>query len=181
MVRSPFPAIAGAGHSLSQNLAGVDANRIQVEAALQAVRCILFFGHGSKDALAGANGTPLVNAANIGLARGTVFVAIACDAAAELGPKSIRAGIEAFLGFDDRFILLTGDPDFQFQPAATSGIRRLLGGGTTEDALDEMRRSFGHVVEFYANRGGPNSTFGRLVAFWTRHHLKLCGDLSARI
>jgi hypothetical protein len=171
------PDVASALHTLAADLYAAATTRSAVDAAFPGTRCVLFFGHGNYAELLGA-GNILVDTANIGRISGNIFVAIACSSANVLGPDAVSQGVEAYLGFTDRFAWVSRDPDSQFEPAATAGIRELLAGRTIDDAKLEMESGFQNTVRFYqtgAGRGTPNSTFGWLTAWWDIGHLALIG------
>jgi hypothetical protein len=79
--------------------------RQEVEGELADADMVLFFGHGSDAAL----GSPaVIDSANVHLATGIV-VAVACWSANELGPKAMRSGAAAFVGFSDEIHIIDSD------------------------------------------------------------------------
>jgi len=114
--------------------------------------------------------------ANIGSASGAIVVAIACLSSKVLGPNAIHAGVFGYLGFSERLVWVSRDPDGQFEPAVTSGIMELLSGNTLRDARIAMQQELDNVVRFYLNgagRGSPNRALGFLSASWDAQHVRL--------
>jgi hypothetical protein len=172
-----------ANHSIAHDLYAGAATRTSVDTALKGVRCILFFGHGKDAELLGASGA-LVDTVNAGFAQGAILIAIACSSAKVLGPDAVHHGVSAYLGFKDRFVWISRDPDHQFEAAATAGISRLLASDEIGAALGEMQAYFRSAVLYYLNgtgRTSPNRAIGWLAAFWDLQHLELQGTDSARL
>jgi hypothetical protein len=80
-----------------------DASRAEVEGALEGMRIVAFFGHGSPSTL----GRPeVIDLQNIHLANGVV-IAVACRSSQLLGPASVANGAKAYVGFDDDIPVFT--------------------------------------------------------------------------
>lgn len=179
-----LPEIARPNHRVRNDLYASAATRTRTGEGLKGVRCVVFFGHGTETELLGAQYAALVDTLNIGNAAGAIVVAIACSSASVLGFDAVSRGVECYLGFNAPFLWISRDPEIQFQPAATRGILRLIRGGTTGGALEEMMAAFGDVVDYYLNgegKGRSNSTIGWLAAFWNQKHLQLHGSSSASL
>jgi hypothetical protein len=172
--------ITSAGHTLAVDLYATATARPAVDAALGGKRCVFFFGHGNPTELLGAS-SALVDTANVGIARTSILVAIACSSANVLGPDAVSQGVEAYLGFSDRFVWLARDPDRRFEPAVAAGVRELLAGNPTDDARSAMASGFQRALIFYQSAGTTNSTLGWLSAFWDFSHLALIGVTTARL
>jgi hypothetical protein len=72
-------------------------SRAELEQLLSDADGLIYFGHGSADAL----GHPaILDPANVDRAAGTV-IAVACNSAAELGPKAVAASTETYIGWID--------------------------------------------------------------------------------
>ena len=117
------PVIGGSGHELTKDIYASSAVRSTFSGAVGNADCVLFFGHGSETELLGERNVALVDGMNISMAAGKVFIAVA-----------IQNSVKSYLGFNGLLVWIHGDPNNQFQPATTIGIRRLLLGGTTGDA-----------------------------------------------
>ncbi len=172
------------GPGLGANRYAGSADRTSIGGALRNAQAVLFYGHGSDAELLGAS-WPIIDAENIGLAAGSIFVAIACSSAKVLGPTSVKRGVTAYLGFRDRFVWVSRDPDDGcFEEAINSGVSKLIDGGTAADALDSMSSALGDIVEYYLNGEGkksPNRAIGWLAAYWDQQHIELHGLNTARL
>jgi hypothetical protein len=92
----------------------------------------------------------------------------------------------AYLGFRDRFVWVSRDPDDGcFEEAIDSGVYLLIMNyGTAEDAVEAIHRSLGEIVEYYLNgkgRKSPNRAIGWLAAYWDQQHIELHGLKTARL
>ena len=173
--------ISTSSHTLSADLTGTGATRGAVDVQLAACRAICFFGHGLKSRLQGSS-TDLIDSFNVSLASGSIVIAFACWSAHTLGPGAISAGVEAYLGFDEQFGCLAGDPDGEFGAAAISGMEVMLKGNDVGAALREMEKKFDDAFDFYktgAGAGRSNSVLGWLLANWDKRHLALHGTAGA--
>jgi hypothetical protein len=153
------------------------ANRASIPPALLNAHCVLFYGHGGDAELLGASG-PIIDTENVGLAKGAILVAVACSSAKVLGPTAVSQGLRAYLGFRDRFVWVSRDPEGCFEAAINAGVHRVVRGDTMEEAVTTMRDGLGDVVEYYLNgqgRKSPNRALGWLAAFWDQQHLELHG------
>ena len=175
--------ITAAGHTISHDLAGSSATRTAVDTAMPGMRCVVFFGHGSYTELLGGSGA-LVDTANVANARNAILAAIACSSAKVLGLDAVSQGVEAYLGFSEKFVWLSGDPDGQFAPAAKKGLLTLLSGSDAGQALADMAQAFDDVKNYYltgAGRRTTNSTAGWLSAYWDSNHVTLIGPATTRL
>jgi len=174
--------IASSSHSLRKDIYSVAATRAAVEKELGPSRATLFFGHGRKSRLEGYS-SDVIDSSNVGKAAGNILIAIACWSAAKLGPDAFSAGVEAYLGFDEQFVWLSGDPEHQFEPAALSGIREMLNSGADiAVCATTTQTEFDSVFAFYKTGAGsarPNAIVGWLAAAWDRDHLVVLGKGSA--
>ena len=177
------PHITGAGHSIQHDLSGTSATRTAVDSAIPGMRCVVFFGHGSYTELLGANGA-LVDTANVAKAKNSILVAIACSSAKVLGLDATNQGADVYLGFSEKFVWISGDPDGQFEPAAKKGLLTLLARGDAGQALTAMAQAFDDVKNYYLNgagKGSTNSTAGWLSAYWDSNHVTLIGPTSTTL
>jgi hypothetical protein len=170
--------------SIGVDLASGAATRSAVDSAMPSRDALFYFGHGTATALRGA-GVDLVDTMNVGLMANRTIVAIACWSAKTLGPIAVTSsGLAAYLGFDDKLLWLTGDPDLQFGPAICSGPNDLIQGNDIGTALVSMRTQLQNVVTYYHSGSGksnPNSIIGFLSAYWDSQHLALYGNASHTI
>jgi hypothetical protein len=178
-----IPDIAASSHSHS-DLHGSAVTRAAVEADMSASRVTLFFGHGFKSRLQGYT-SDVLDLSNISKSWDRIVVAIACWSAVTLGPAAISAGADAYLGFDEAMVWLTGDPDKRFGPAATSGVRKMITSGSDIAACaTTMKSEFDSVFAFYktgAGSGSPNAVLGWLAADWDKQRLTQLGTSTTTI
>lgn len=171
------------GHTVQPDLQGSLATRPQVDLALSQCDVFFFFGHGRKARL--LSGTVnLVDSVNVGNAAKQVIVAMACWSADTLGPDAQQRGVRGYLGFDERFAFLTGDPDRQFGPATVKCCHELLQGQTLGQAASTLERELDTVFDYYSTgqgSTGPNAALGWLAAYWDKQHVKRIGPPSVTI
>jgi len=174
--------VAASTHSLV-DLYGSAATRAAVEAQLSANRVIVFFGHGLKSRLQGMS-TDLIDSTNVSKASGQIIIAIACWSAHTLAVQAVQQGIDAYLGFDEQFGCLRGDPDGQFGSAAIACIESILTGNDMAVAFSDMQQRFDSVFEFYKTgkgSGQTDSVLGWLLANWNKNHMRLHGNARATL
>ena len=182
MASSLTSTISSNGHSLS-DLSNAGATRTAVEAELRASRLIIFFGHGLKSKLQGA-ATDLVDLSNVSLASGNIIVAIACWSAHTLAGQAIAGGVEAYLGFDEQFGCLAGDPDGEFGAAVAEGLEELINGNDMQTTLGSMQQRFDDAFHFYktgSGSGRSDSVLGWLLANWNKIHARLDGNVGTTL
>ena len=160
---------------------------------------LLYFGHGSMDALivvpsAFRGQVDLVDASNIGMCGGVV-VAVACLAARKLGSGSalIPPGsggvpaVQAFLGWLNRMSYPPSAPE-PLRDAVLRGLDVLLHGGTVKDTRDELVRAFEDAHDIYERDG--KSVFGLtsgqvetalMQATYWKDRLRLYGNGTTRV
>jgi hypothetical protein len=177
-------AVANSSHD-SLELRGhrTQITRAQIEASIPGANLVLYVGHGEADALVGL--TRLIDSSNIGLAAGSLFVAIACHSAARLGPQAILRGVEAYLGWETWLTLLTpsvyGDP---FGQAFERALMELFQEISIGKAARYLSLELNKVVDFYRSGPGaadPNAVFGAAFAYWDANHIVVRGDGSASL
>jgi hypothetical protein len=101
-----------------------------------------------------------------------------------LGRHAVASGVESYIGFDERFLWLTGDPDRQFAPAMLSGVNVLLGGSDANTCVAKLQTEYHDIVDYYSTGTGvssPNATLGFLAAYWNATHNVLHGSRTAKL
>ncbi|MFA7242014.1 MAG: hypothetical protein WC091_18015 [Sulfuricellaceae bacterium] len=87
-------------------LVGESITRKVVEGALAAHQdepgMFCFFDHGTECSLYDADHQPMIDTDNVGLLKNKFVYAVACHAAAGLGPVAIAGGAAGFLGFSEK-------------------------------------------------------------------------------
>jgi hypothetical protein len=161
------------------DLRRVNASRQAVSDALANAQALFFFGHGSADALFGAQG-PLLDEQNVNLTSSRIVIAIACDAARGLGTAAVLEGAAGFLGFNDRLAWPMRFAE-DFGRAALSSVEEIMRGATLGEAADAMRRNFGSLESAFKESTDPDAALVWSFAFWNQCHVELKGDGSATL
>jgi hypothetical protein len=116
-----------------------DPGRIEIDRHLPTTQGLIYFGHGTPEAM---GGPPLIDALNIGQASGTI-VAVACRTAAVLGRAAVAGGVDSYIGFIDDVpvidsvaidalihdgfapLVLETEPVAQFEPRFTDACEKV--------------------------------------------------------
>ena len=174
----------GAAHALAADHQGSAATSGAVATSLPNCRAALFFCHGAADKLM-ARGVALWDSGSAAYAQGLIVIAIACSSARRLGPAAVSAGADAYLGFDDKLVWLTGDPHGRFGDAAVAPVACLAGGGDAAAARAALENGFDVAFAFYrsspANVTASDAVIAWLAASWNRGHVQLHGNPRAAL
>jgi len=144
------------------DLRGSDANREKVESYLkkQNPEFVLFNGHGTDSCICGFKDEMLIESKrNEELLKGRIVYSLSCSSAKVLGKDAIEKGTEAFIGYDNAFMLYT-DSERETTPLkdniAGSFLRSsnrlsisLLKGKTAEEASNRSKEEFGKEIRKY--------------------------------
>lgn len=177
------------------DLKGAKANRKEFVSRLTKVSCRLVFfnGHGSARAVAGYNNEILVDANdNVACLAGRIVFARCCSAARILGPKSLAAGTEAFLGYTEPFVFMydlrvTSRPLLDktaglFLEPANLVITTLIKGHSAIEAhqrsLEAYRR---RITDLLNSEVGREDTAALRWLIWDRQHQVCLGNSSAKL
>lgn len=117
-----------------------EATRDRVDGEIASGPHVFYFGHGTPYSL--GSGEILIDADNIGYARGRIVLAMACSSATDLGPYSVEGGqVAAYLGFVRPIVVPGGRyAHWRDEPWASAG-NALLNGATAGKAVDEFREA----------------------------------------
>lgn len=143
---------------------------------------LFFFGHGRPDALLA--GDPVVDQVNIGLGKGRLLVALACDSLLILGKAAISSGVVGYLGFNGLMGTASDRECEAFGKAAISGIDYLLRGYNLSQAAGVMRDRFEELSNYYQSGGGknhPSATPYFLLAYWNKGHIDFEGEPMSKL
>ncbi len=158
-------------------------DRERVELGIANARGVFYFGHGSPDAWVLNEGAiRLVDADNIGAAKGAFVVAMACFSGLELASSAIDAGVRAYVGFTRK--LYTIKASQQFISAGAGAISVLLRGATAQEFAKELSQAFNTIIEFYRNGAGrtlPNALLYWAAATRSANCIVLKGDPTATL
>lgn len=115
---------------------------------------------------------------NVGLLRDTIVIAIACYSASQLGRCAIKAGADAYVGYDDLmlFPVDTMKSENIFKDVHLTFIRELLEGGSISEAERVMNQYEDSMITIY-----KKTKYVSLPMLWNRIHRKIIGNKDARI
>lgn len=138
---------------------------------------IVFNGHGSTDKIMGHKQEALVKAGeNDAVLKSRIAHALSCESAEELGPKSIKAGAKAFVGFTKKFVFLQ-DEKYSATPrkdkiaehflkSANMVPISLIKGNTVKQAYEKSQASFDKSAEYFKAHYTPENSH---ILFWLRY------------
>lgn len=170
-------------------------NKVEVTKFLakQRPRLIMFNGHGSPTTIAGHKDQPLIRMNdNEHLLAKAITYAVACDAAAELGPKVAQPGEEtAFIGYEGPFGF-AHQPSRECTPAkdkfaepfkqiSNEIVLSLLKGSTAQEAYQKSQQLCSKLLKRYSlsEADKENETI-RFWLFWDKHFQKVLGNKEAK-
>lgn len=140
-------------------------DRAAVQAALAAQPHLLYFGHGTCDAL----GDPaLVDGSNVALLRGRIVLAMACSSADTLGSDAVNnKGVAAYLGFTLEIFVPLGSVTWSLTPWYVAGTQLVTGASVGQVASDTQRafRNEGDRIHANAPDGDTQADNDRLLMY----------------
>jgi hypothetical protein len=145
------------------------------------VRGLVYFGHGSRDAM---GVPPLTDAANIGVLSDRVVFALCCHSAEQLGPTACSSGARAYLGFRDLLAVVQRVAPWPgpFELALTHLLSPATTIGECADALrDSLERQRDRYMPGGAKQGHQDAAVIWLAAQANRLALHLVGDAAAEL
>jgi len=89
------------------DLKGNQANKKRLTQTIDQYKphLVLLNGHGNKEAITGQNDEILIQAGeNENILKGKIVYALSCETGKVLGPESIKAGTDVYIGYDEVFI-----------------------------------------------------------------------------
>jgi hypothetical protein len=165
----------------------VGVDRPTIDAFLRrSPRALVWFGHGRPDALTSMN-EAMVDSENVAGLAGQAIVAVACEAADELGSEALRQGVRGFLGFRRIVIWPIAEPG-PVGEALVSGLSCLFKSGHHLGcARDKLASLFDRAADIHyrqAQDGGFSSLDGSpshamlayMGALSNRDGLRVVGD-----
>lgn len=138
------------------DLVRVDATRARFEDAIKTYdpSMVIFYDHGSDDALWGSDVRELLDYGNVGTVAGREVYTMACSSGKKLGPEAYRKGCKAFWSYDKPFSFVTSDEEV-FGSLANMGLvlklRKALNWGESVAAVKE---EYNRVIEGLKAEGG---------------------------
>ncbi len=170
------------------------ANRKEVESRLKKSPCRFVFlnGHGDYDKVTGHNNEVLIQAGdNEDILHAKIVYAISCRSAAKLGPQSIQAGAESYIGYAEDFIFVyepyqlsrsTQDETAKlFLEHSTLFVNALAKGNTVGESF--LRAKNNLKENFVRLLAEPNRSDSQILRFlwWDHKHFVSHGNGEAKL
>jgi hypothetical protein len=173
--------LTAAGHGKVHDVdSSTPANQANVAAALGGgADLILYFGHGDENNWL-TRGATTIDKSNVGAARRKCVVSIACKTGRSLGPDAITAGIECWLGFTIKVVVIA--PYFNADPigdAIAYAVNLLGSQRTMQQARDAMEANLDQVARDYDTgkyATHPSAVLGYFAAISMRDHVVVLGN-----
>jgi len=157
--------------------------REQVTSAMRDAPAIFYFGHGSEDAwITQDSSIRLADSENIGSARGSLVIAMACFSLTQLGTDAIERGVRTYIGCSKRLATIRASREFAV--AGASAVSVLCSGGNASQFVEAMQGRFSLLNEYYRNGAGrrlPNSTIHWVAAARNSKCIDFKGDPTATL
>ncbi|MFH1537286.1 MAG: hypothetical protein ABID45_04815 [Patescibacteria group bacterium] len=162
------------------------ANKKEIISMLKKMEPFLVFcnGHGDKNLVAGHDNEVLLEVGeNERLTKSKIIYALSCKSAKKLGPKCIKAGALAYIGYDDDFVFIHEEKTTRvlgdkiaalFLDPSNQIMISLLKGHTSKEAYERSQSYFKKNIQKLVN---SESEDNNLVPFllWDREH-QVCLD-----
>ena len=153
-------------------------------------KLILFNGHGSKDVVAGHKNEPIATFQNVSFLKERIVYALSCCSAKELGKKSVDAGAEAYIGYDDDFVFVYEPTNLSrplvdktarmFLEPSNELIISLIKGAPAEIACTRAKDSFKeNIQKLLSSEASKEDTYLARYVWWDLQHLVCLGDKKA--
>lgn len=168
------------------------ANRKQVESMLEKRNPTLVFlnGHGSHESVCGHDQEYIIcSDDNEHLLEGKIVYAVACSSNFILGPKSVKKGAKAYIGYHDVFISLH-NPEKQTKPLEDKVaemildpsnliVTSLIKNNTVKLSIENSKNSARRTIrKILASRGDIQIA---KVLLWNMEHISSSGDYNATL
>ncbi len=153
---------------------------------------IIFNGHGSENCVTGHEDSILIQTGNNEeLLESKIVYAVSCRSAAELGPKSIKAGALTYIGYTGDFIFchdmskITRPLDDKIvglflEPSNQVSIS-LIKGNTSQNATDHSKQFFWrNIQKMLSSEGTLESNQYAKYLWWNMKHQVCLGDQESR-
>lgn len=146
---------------------------------------VILNSHGNSHMVLDCDGKIMIDETSVDLLKGKTIHALACSTAKELGPLAIQAGAKGYIGYDERFILLsrpnhisqplTDDVAKLFLDPAFSAPRALLSGKSCTEAVSAAQDAYKRSIKQALN-SDIQSDNDKCVSYllWDLKHLKSC-------
>lgn len=172
---------------------GERANKKEVEKLLDKKNpgLVLFNGHGNEKTIFGHKDEPLIRSGeNEDLLKSKIIYSVACDSAKKLGRTCVETGTTAYIGYDDKFVMVKDASKTCIPPRDTIAKSfsessnqipiSLIKGKTTKNAYKISQTKFDYWIKIFSSSAAPPGAETILWAlFWNKTHQRLLGDDTA--
>ncbi|MBI2558506.1 hypothetical protein HYW20_04240 [Candidatus Woesearchaeota archaeon] len=148
-------------------------------------------GHGDKMAIWGHKDEVILDSKNINLAKDKIVYSLACDSLAGLGDIAVRQGTQAYIGYQENFMLVA-DPTrhaspgkdnnaLPFKMACTKLIESLLTGSNAREAIEITKREYIRLIKSLGTSEDPygDVSLVRFALAWDLEFLDMKGNPEA--
>ena len=151
----------------------------------KSIDLVLLNGHGAPDCIGGYNNEILLDANNIQLLKGKVVHALSCNTAAKLGPLAMGVGAKGYVGYDQKFVLISNPHKISnplndttanlFLKPAFTAPKALLNGKTADEAVALAIDAYKESIRIALN-SDIQSDDDKCASylFWNMQHIKSC-------
>ena len=175
------------------DLEGKKANTASFEKAVKKSKPKLVFlnGHGDETVVLGHNDKPVLTEDNVGLIKGGMIYALACESLAELGQIAVKKGVKAYIGYKEEFRWVgdpsrTSTPDKDKNAAPFKKVclvlgKNLLSGVSAGKSIELTKEEYKRLIRNY---GTSEDNYGDapligLALSWDLMFLGMAGDSNA--
>ncbi len=177
------------------NLEGKEANKANVESYLkkQNPKIILFNGHGSDKTICGFKEESIIEMdKNDHILKGRIIYSLSCSSANQLGHNSVQKGAEAFIGYENSFVIYT-DSEREATPLkdniAASFLKpsnrlsiSLLKGNSAGESSNKSKNEFNKEIKKYlTEKSFEGSERIAMALLWDMDSQIVIGNNEARI
>ncbi|MBD3355158.1 hypothetical protein GF361_04185 [Candidatus Woesearchaeota archaeon] len=175
------------------DLEGSKATDLGFEKAIKKSKPKLVFlnGHGDETVVLGHNDEPILTERNVGLLKGKIIYALACESLAKLGRIAVEKGVKAYVGYEEEFRWVvdpsrTSTPDKDKNAAPFRKVclvlgKSLLSGVSAGKSIELTRKEYKRLIKNYgtsADNYGDAPLIG-LALSWNLLFLGFAGDKAA--
>jgi hypothetical protein len=111
------------------------------------VETVIFYDHGSEDALWGSNTEKVIDTDNVDLLKNKDVYTLACLSGKKLGVEAWKKGCKTFVGYENTFVFTTDEEEL-FKECANSGIlKKLRDKVSWKEAFEYMKKKFDECID----------------------------------
>jgi hypothetical protein len=134
---------------------GVSRKDVEDHLKSEDVDTVIFYDHGSEDALWGSSSEKVIDTDNVSLLNGKDVYTLACLSGKKLGVEAWKRGCKTYIGYEEEFVFTTDEEDL-FKECANSGIlKKLRDKVSWKEAFNYMKQKYNECIE-------------KAQSFWTK-------------